>query len=346
MDPRQSATAGSDVILDPGRDLDLDLDPAVVLPPDPSAAPESFVVVIDGVDRIAFHDWGGPSEAGASGGPPVLLIHGISGSALAWAPIARRLRARRRVVAMDLRGHGLSDAPTYGYDPDGQASDALAAAEGAGLMPGPPFVIAGHGFGAAVAAWAAALLGDRCAGLVLVDGGWEELGATSGLDPDEFLRESGESGEPPEVLASMAAWLADRREFDPASWDADQEAAARAAVVELPVGRVTPATRPHVVEACVRSMFAYDPAVVLPSVAAPIVALLAGDDEAGERSAALGAAQSALVAAGRPPIRAARFPRDGHNLMRYRPAEVAAAILAVSVATPGGSGRAGTMPRP
>jgi hypothetical protein len=33
---------------------------------------------------------------------------------------------------------------------------------------------------------------------------------------------------------------------------------------------------------------------------------------------------------GRPPIRVARYRSDGHNLMRYRPAEVAAAILEVS----------------
>jgi pimeloyl-ACP methyl ester carboxylesterase len=304
----------------------LAIDTGLVPAPDPDAAPESFVVVVDAVDRIAFHDWGRPSDPVTQDGPPVLLIHGLSGTAWSWAPIARRLASVRRIVAMDLRGHGISDAPTHGYEPDSLAEDAIAVADGAGLIDAVPIVVAGHGFGAIVAAWAAAALGDGCAGLVLVDGGWEEAEEATGVDADEFRRTL---AEPPEVLRSMTAWLADRRAFDPATWDADQELAARDAVVELPVGRLALATRPHVVDACVDAMFAYRPAVVLPSVAAPILALAAADDEDGTHARTLAAAQTALRAADRPPIRVASFPADGHNLMRYRPAETAAAILAV-----------------
>ena len=77
-----------------------------------------------------------------------------------------------------------------GYDPATLAGDAEAAAEGSGLLAGTSdrVVIAGHGFGAIVAAWTAASLGTRCAGLVLVDGGWESLEAASGMEVDEFLR--------------------------------------------------------------------------------------------------------------------------------------------------------------
>ena len=57
----------------------------------------------------------------------------------------------------------------------------------------------------------------------------------------------------------MAAYLADRRGLDPATWDADQEAAARAAVVETPAGRLVSATRPHALVACVGAMFEYRP---------------------------------------------------------------------------------------
>ena len=80
---------------------------------------------------------------------------------------------------------------------------------------------------------------------------------TTDLDVDEFLRGL---DEPPEVLRSMDAWLADRRAFDPATWDADQERAARDAVVETAAGHVVRAVRPHVVEAVVRTMFDDDPA--------------------------------------------------------------------------------------
>jgi pimeloyl-ACP methyl ester carboxylesterase len=233
---------------------------------------------------------------------------------------------------MDLRGRGLSDAPTHGYEPESLAGDVVAVAEGAGLLEaaGDRLVLAGHGFGACVAAWTAGLLGTRCAGVVLVDGGWQDIRASTGIEPDEFLRTI---DEPPEVLRSMGAFLADRAGFDPGSWDADQERAARATVVEVPAGRVVPATRPHALEACVRAMFEYRPSQVLIPIQAPIVAMAAADDEAGNGARSLAEVHEALRGAGRPAIPVARFPADGHNLMRYRPVEVAATILATGDST-------------
>ena len=304
-----------------------------VPPPDLVAEPDGFVVVVEPGDRIHFLDWGGPTEPahddGSHAAPGILLIHGLSNTAWSWTPVARRLRAIRHVLAMDLRGHGLSDAPTEGYDPASLAGDVLAVAEGSGLLSGPldRIVVAGHGFGAIVAAWAAVELRERCAGVVMVDGGWESIEAASGMDVDEFLRGI---DEPPEVMRSMASFLADREAFDPASWDADQERAARAVVVETHAGHVVPATRPHAAEASVRTMFAYDPVETLAAIDAPVVAVVAAEDEAGGRAAALARAVAARVAAGRTPIRSVTFGHDGHNLMRYRPDAVAAAILSVA----------------
>jgi pimeloyl-ACP methyl ester carboxylesterase len=305
---------------------ELELNPAAAPPPDPAAEPAGFVVVVEPNDRIHFLDWGGPE-----GEPPagVLLIHGLSGTAWAWAPVARRLRAVARTVALDLRGHGLSDAPTAGYDRSTLAGDVVAVAEGSGLLDAGPIVLAGHGFGAIVAAWAAAELGKRCAGLLLVDGGWEDLRASTGLEPDEFVRGL---DEPPEVLRSMSAYLADREAFDPRTWDADQDRAARAAVVELPAGRVVPSSRPHAVAGSVAAMFDYRPVEVLAAIDAPIVALMAAEDEAGGRGRALEEVVDGVAGRRGPRIRVARFPSDGHNLPRYRPAEVTAAILWVVAA--------------
>jgi pimeloyl-ACP methyl ester carboxylesterase len=308
--------------------------------PDRSAEPEAFVVVV-GPDRLHFLDWGGPGgAAGAEGAaempagrPGVLLVHGLASTAWSWTPVARRLRAVAHVVAMDLRGHGLSDSPTEGYDPDGLAEDVEAVAEGSGLLgsgsDGSPtaLILAGHGFGGVVAAWAAARLGDRCAGLVLVDGGWTDLAAETGMEPDEWLRAI---EEPPEVLRSMAAFLADRAGFDPASWDPDAERAARASVVEVPAGHLVPAIRPHALARSVEALFAYRPATVLPSIEAPIVALVSSDPEGRE---ALPAAQAALVAAGRSPARVVDLGPAGHNLLRYRPDAVSGAIAELAAAT-------------
>ena len=290
-----------------------------VPPPDPSVEPSGYVVLVEPNDRIHFLDWRGPADA-----PGVLLVHGIGQTAWVWTPVARRLVGERRVVAMDLRGHGLSDAPTEGYDEPTLVDDLVAVADGSGLL-ARPLVLAGHGFGGVVAAWAAAALGDRCAGLVLVDGGWEDLPAATGLEPDEFLRGL---DEPPEILRSMTAFLADRAGFDPATWDADQEQAARATVVETQAGRLVPSTRPHALAGVVGALFDHRPLDVLSRVEAPVVALVAAEDEAGTRRPALRAAQATRSQVGLPPIRVADFPSDGHNLMRYRPDAVTAAVLA------------------
>ena len=217
--------------------------------PGPGAAeePAGYVVLVPPGDRIHFLDWGGDAT------PGVVLIHGLAGNAWAWAGVAGRLRSARRTVAMDLRGHGLSDAPTSAgaYDLPNLASDVVAVAEGSGALAfgTEALVLAGIGFGAIAAAAAAAELGDRCGRLVLVDGGLDHLPSSTGMDVDEFLRGL---DEPPEVMRSMGAFLADRRGWDPVTWDADEERAARASVVETPAGRVVGATRPHALEACVR----------------------------------------------------------------------------------------------
>ncbi|MEV1049460.1 alpha/beta hydrolase [Streptomyces sp. NPDC049916] len=55
--------------------------------------------------RLAYRVWG---DAGA---PPVVLLHGRSGSSGTWTRIAEDLAADHRVHALDFRGHGLSDWP-------------------------------------------------------------------------------------------------------------------------------------------------------------------------------------------------------------------------------------------
>jgi len=307
-------------------------------PPDPTAEPAGYVVVSDDGHRIHFLDWGPARGAGAdrstvaNGAPRVLLVPGLAATAWSWAAVARRLGASARVIAMDLRGHGLSESPTEGYEPDVLAGDAVAVADGAGLLPlpgdrpGGPLVLVGIGYGAAVAAWTARALGERSAGLVLVDGGWEDLAAATGATPEEWLASI---EEPPEVLASMGAWLADREAFDPASWDADEERAARAQVVETAAGRVKLAVHRHALAGSVRALWSYEPAAVLPTVEAPIVALVARDVD-GSRVAALADIARRRAEAGRSPILAASFPGRGHNLARHEPGAVAAAVLAVA----------------
>src|SRR2546423_10727967 len=144
------------------------LDAAGAPAPNMAAEPGGFVVVVDRNDRIHFLDWGGPDAPDEPDGPETppatLLIHGLSSTAWVWAPVARRLRRATRTVALDLRGHGLSDAPTTGYDRATLAGDAIAGAEGSRILGRGAGAVAGPGVGASVAAWRAGARGTRRAG--------------------------------------------------------------------------------------------------------------------------------------------------------------------------------------
>jgi non-heme chloroperoxidase len=56
------------------------------------------------------------AEAGNARGRPIVFVHGVSQSALAWTrQMNSELADSCRLVAMDLRGHGLSDKPRGAY---------------------------------------------------------------------------------------------------------------------------------------------------------------------------------------------------------------------------------------
>jgi pimeloyl-ACP methyl ester carboxylesterase len=294
--------------------------------PDAPGDPTSMVITVDGGVRVHYLDWG-PPPAPAVPSPPLVLIHGIAQTAWSWLPVARRAARDSHVVSVDLRGHGRSDAPRTGHDAVSLAYDVLTVLSGNGWgadVGGPPVVLAGHGVGAMVAATAADVAPRSVAAVALVDGGWESLRDATGLDPAEL---AAALAEPPEVLASMEAWLADRRSHDPGTWDADQERAARAQVDQKHAGHVALVARPATLRAMITGLDGYEPAAVLSRSTVPAAILVAepggaDDDSVRERRLALDELLAARRAAGGGAVTVVRFPGVGHNLMRHRAADV------------------------
>lgn len=85
-------------------------------------------VVVNGV-RLHY------DEAGS--GPPVVLIHAFPVGRRMWEPQMASLATRHRVIAYDVRGFGLSEAPTEAgrYSPSIAVEDARALLEGLGAAP-------------------------------------------------------------------------------------------------------------------------------------------------------------------------------------------------------------------
>ena len=103
-------------------------------------------------------------------GPPLVLLHGASGSWTHWIRNVLPLAAHHRVLAPDMPGYGESDAP-----PEPHTADRLAELVTAGIdrMLPPPaaFDLAGFSFGAIIGGLVAARLGARLRTLVLLGPG-------------------------------------------------------------------------------------------------------------------------------------------------------------------------------
>lgn len=89
-----------------------------------------------------------------AGGPvPLIVVPGITSPAVTWRFAVEPLRDQATAYLLDLRGRGLSDAPSNGYTEDDLADDLEATIEALGLD-SPPVVL-GHALGARVVArWA------------------------------------------------------------------------------------------------------------------------------------------------------------------------------------------------
>lgn len=97
-------------------------------------------------------------------GPDLLLVHGTGHNLAVWAPLAECLRARFRVAAFDLRGHG--QTPQDSRDPEQYWRDIGAVSAALGLRR--PWLVGHSTGGYAVTAFAAD--GGDCAGIVALDG--------------------------------------------------------------------------------------------------------------------------------------------------------------------------------
>jgi pimeloyl-ACP methyl ester carboxylesterase len=88
--------------------------------------PDSKFMTVRDV-RLHHLDYGGD-------GPPIVLVHGVAGSAWMWDAVAPPLAAHGRVLALDLRGYGDSEwDPDHEYTTESHAADVAAWLDAQGL---------------------------------------------------------------------------------------------------------------------------------------------------------------------------------------------------------------------
>ena len=122
-------------------------------------APEDRTVEVDGCP-IRYLHWGDPAL------PGLVLVHGGAAHAHWWSFIGPQLTRHYSVAAIDLSGHGDSGRRREGYSRELWAEEVLAVAGDAGMTRP---ILVGHSMGGFVSIIAAAVYGDRLAGVVIVD---------------------------------------------------------------------------------------------------------------------------------------------------------------------------------
>ncbi len=111
--------------------------------------------------RLHYVEWGDASA------PPVVLLHGITGHARTWDRLAAELAPARRIIALDQRGHGDSEAaPDGDYRVAAMADDLAAFVDQLGLS---RFALLGLSMGGRVAIAYAGDHADRLERLLIVD---------------------------------------------------------------------------------------------------------------------------------------------------------------------------------
>ncbi len=124
------------------------------------AEPRMVKATGDGI-KIQLAIWEGK-------GKQILCVHGITANSRFWDCLASALSPDHRVIAMDLRGRGLSDKPPTGYSIENHCKDILALMNDQGLKRP---VLMGHSLGAFISLVFAARYPEQIDRLILVDGG-------------------------------------------------------------------------------------------------------------------------------------------------------------------------------
>lgn len=114
-------------------------------------------------------------------GKILLAIHGITANCMVWQTVAAAITPEHKLIAVDLRGRGLSDKPASGYSLDHHVQDIYCLLDKLKLS---EVIMMGHSLGAFISLVFAATYPQKIRGLILIDGGgsmppekWEKVAA-------------------------------------------------------------------------------------------------------------------------------------------------------------------------
>lgn len=126
---------------------------------------------------LPYLEWGGD-------GPPLVLLSGLGDTPHVFSAIAPRLTVQHRVLGLSRRGHGGSDTPPGGYDPQTLARDIAGLLQALDLK---SVTLVGHSIAGNEMTALAAAGEPRLAGLVYLDAAYDRRGTRDRMRRDPLL---------------------------------------------------------------------------------------------------------------------------------------------------------------
>jgi len=277
-----------------------------------TAAPQLYRVNV-GEITLSVRDWPGRE-------PAFVLLHGLASNSLLWGGVAERLSAAgHRAIAVDQRGHGLSDKPDGPYDFPTFVADLRHLLVALGLHDPP--VIAGQSWGGNVVLAFGAEHPEAARGLAFVDGGFLNVRAGIGEDWEAVA----DRLRPPQLYGIRPEHLLERIRAGHPDWSSEATEAVLGNFATLPDGglRANLTLERHM--QIVRAMWEQDPTTLYPRVAAPVLICPAergtsADQARAERMVA--AAEVGLLRS-----RTEWFRHTDHDIHAHRPQALADLFL-------------------
>lgn len=185
---------------------------------------------------ITLHTLDHPGDA-----PPLVLMHGLSANAHFFDGLVAA-ELPYRLLAVDLRGRGLSDKPETGYSMADHAADIIGLLDALGLE---QVILGGHSFGGLLTCYIAANYPERVRQCIVMDAGF--------LHPQvrELIKPSLDR-----LKTRVPAWETYRDGMKNAAfwrgyWDVQVEGFYRADVQQFDDGTVQPRSKPEAIEEAV-----------------------------------------------------------------------------------------------
>ncbi|MCW8908644.1 MAG: alpha/beta hydrolase [Sedimenticola sp.] len=209
--------------------------------------------------RLHYLDHGGP-------GPTLLLMPGLTANAHVFdGLVAAGIGKGVRLLALDLRGRGLSDKPGSGYGLKEHAADVIGLLDKLGLEQA---FLGGHSYGGLLGMYLAAHFPQRVSRLLVMDAAARMHPETRRLIQPAIDR----LGKP---VDSWDTYLAAVKlmPFFHQWWDPQIESYFRADVEPLPDGRVVSRSRPEAMQEAVEHVLAEPWEEMLPRITQPTLLL-------------------------------------------------------------------------